>query len=54
MHVCACVDAVSMYSMLSVGCEGVHVDMFMCESYGYMLYAIMYASSVGAVDGAYF
>ena len=25
-----------------------------CESYGYMLYAIMYISSVGAVDGAYF
>ena len=38
MHVCACVDAVFMYSMPGVGCEGVHVD------YGYMLSAIMYIS----------
>ena len=29
-----CVDAVFVYSMLGVGCEGVHVDIFMCVNYG--------------------
>ena len=32
-----CVDAVFVDSMLGVGCEGVHVDIFMCVNYGYVV-----------------
>ena len=54
VQVCACVDAVSMYSMPGVWVVKVYMWIYSCESYGYMLYAIMYISSVGAVGGAYF
>ena len=42
MHVCTCVDAVSMYSMLSVGCEGVHVDILVCELWVYVVCNYVY------------
>ena len=59
--VCVCVCVCDVHVLMLCSCTvcwvwvvKVYMWIYSCESYGYMLCAIMYMSSVGAVGGTYF